>query len=149
MDFLRSESGSYGTSILGNIRSGEFQLPRGISSIFNKTVNQSSSNLRNTLQRRKEKEVIYRENLNSLTLTSDFNSQDDDHEKGHRSYLAPPMPPVISGNRLRRVNSSTLSLNKTKKKLLTVEELYVEVLYTVLHMIGCDIDQVSIKSSFR
>ena len=52
------------------------------------------------------------------------------------------MPPVISGNRLRRVNSSTLSLNKTKKKLLTVEELYVEVLYTVLHMIGCDIDQV-------
>ena len=54
------------------------------------------------------------------------------------------MPPVISGNRLRRVNSSTLSLNKTKKKLLTVEELYVEVLYTVLHMIGCDIDQVHI-----
>ena len=55
------------------------------------------------------------------------------------------MPPVISGNRLRRVNSSTLSLNKTKKKLLTVEELYVEVLYTVLHMIGCDIDQVRIR----
>ena len=144
MYFLRSESGSYGTSILGNIRSGEFQLPRGISSIFNKTVNQSSSNLRNTLQRRKEKEVIYRENLISLK-TWNLNSQDDDHEKGHRSYLAPPMPPVISGNRLRRVNSSTLSLNKTKKKLLTVEELYVEVLYTVLHMIGCDIDQVSIR----
>lgn len=60
-----------------------------------------------------------------------------------RPYLAPPMPPVITGgSRLRRVNSSTLSLNKTKKKLLTVEELYVEVLYTVLHMIGCDIDQV-------
>ena len=58
------------------------------------------------------------------------------------------MPPVISGNRLRRVNSSTLSLNKTKKKLLTVEELYVEVLYTVLHMIGCDIDQVRVRSSF-
>ena len=70
--------------------------------------------------------------------------QDDDHEKSHRSYLAPPMPPVIhgGGSRLRRVNSSTLSLNKTKKKLLTVEELYVEVLYTILHMIGCDIDQV-------
>ena len=61
-----------------------------------------------------------------------------------RPYLAPPMPPVITGgSRLRRVNSSTLSLNKTKKKLLTVEELYVEVLYTVLHMIGCDIDQVA------
>ena len=56
--FPLSESGSYGTSILGNIRSGEFQLPRGISSIFNKTVSQSSSNLRNTLQRRKEKEVL-------------------------------------------------------------------------------------------
>ena len=140
---MRSESGSYGTSILGNIRSGEFQLPRGISSIFNKTVNQSSSNLRNTLQRRKEKEVIYSENLISLK-TLNFNWQDDDYDKGHRSYLAPPMPPVISGNRLRRVNSSTLSLNKTKKKLLTVEELYVEVLYTVLHMIGCDIDQVHI-----
>ena len=53
------------------------------------------------------------------------------------------MPPVIAGgSRLRRVNSSTLSLNKTKKKLLTVEELYVEVLYTIKHMIGCDIDQV-------
>ena len=62
-----------------------------------------------------------------------------------RSYLAPPLPPVISGGRLRRVNSSTLSLNKTKKKLLTVEELYVEVLYTILHMIGCDIDQVEIN----
>ena len=61
-----------------------------------------------------------------------------------RPYLAPPMPPVITGgSRLRRGNSSTLSLNKTKKKLLTVEELYVEVLYTVLHMIGCDIDQVA------
>ena len=63
-------------------------------------------------------------------------------EDESRSYLPPPLPPVISGNRLRRVNSSTLSLNKTKKKLLTVEELYVEVLYTILHMIGCDIDQV-------
>ena len=61
-----------------------------------------------------------------------------------RSYLAPPLPPVITGSRLRRVNSSTLSLNKTKKKLLTVEELYVEVLYTILHMIGCDIDQVRV-----
>ena len=59
-----------------------------------------------------------------------------------RSYLPPPLPPVMTGARLRRVNSSTLSLNKTKKKLLTVEELYVEVLYTILHMIGCDIDQV-------
>ena len=75
--------------------------------------------------------------MNSVLL------KDDDHDKSHRSYLAPPMPPVISGgSRLRRVNSSTLSLNKTKKKLLTVEELYVEVLYTILHMIGCDIDQV-------
>ena len=25
-----------------------------------------------------------------------------------------------------------------------MEELYVEVLYTILHMIGCDIDQVRI-----
>ena len=53
----------------------------------------------------------------------------------------------MTGHRLRRVNSSTLSLNKTKKKLLTVEELYVEVLYTILHMIGCDIDQVGTETS--
>ena len=31
------------------------------------------------------------------------------------------MPPVITGSRLRRVNSSTLSLNKTKKKLLELQ----------------------------
>ena len=67
----------------------------------------------------------------------------DNQDDESRGYLAPPLPPVISGSRLRRVNSSTLSLNKTKKKLLTVEELYVEVLYTILHMIGCDIDQVT------
>jgi len=113
-----------GTSILGNIKSGEFQLPRGISSIFQKTGN-SAHNLRNTLQRKKDK------------------PEEDELEKAHRAYLAPPMPPTMTSSRLRRVNSSTLSLNRTKKKLLTVEELYVEVLYTVLHMIGCDVDQVS------
>eukprot|EP00092_Neocalanus_flemingeri_P041502 GFUD01045197.1.p1 GENE.GFUD01045197.1~~GFUD01045197.1.p1 ORF type:complete len:1194 (+),score=262.01 GFUD01045197.1:849-4430(+) len=117
-------SSSYGTSILGNIKSGEFQLPRGISSIFQKTGS-SANNLRNTLQRKKDKQ------------------EEDELEKAHRAYLAPPMPPVLTSSRLRRVNSSTLSLNRTKKKLLTVEELYVEVLYTVLHMIGCDIDQVN------
>ena len=50
-----SESGSYGTSILGNIRSGEFQLPRGISQIFHRGAqggSQAASSLRNTLQRR-------------------------------------------------------------------------------------------------
>jgi len=117
-------SSAYGTSILGNIKSGEFQLPRGISTIFQKT-NTSANNLRNTLQRKKDK------------------LEEDELEKAHRAYLAPPMPPVLTSSRLRRVNSSTLSLNRTKKKLLTVEELYVEVLYTVLHMIGCDIDQVN------
>ena len=121
-------AGSYGTSILGNIRSGEFNLPRGISNIFNKSASGGQTNIRNSSLPRKTKDK----------------QEEDDHEKGgHRSYLAPPMPPVITGgSRLRRVNSSTLSLNKTKKKLLTVEELYVEVLYTILHMIGCDIDQV-------
>lgn len=113
-----------GTSILGNIKSGEFQLPRGISSIFQKTGN-SANNFKNTLQRKKDK------------------LEEDELEKAHRAYLAPPMPPTMTSSRLRRVNSSTLSLNRTKKKLLTVEELYVEVLYTVLHMIGCDIDQVN------
>ena len=72
-------------------------------------MNHSPSNLRNTLQRRKEKEVFER----------GFNKSFND-----------------------KSTPSTLSFNKTKKKLLTVEELYVEVLYTVLHMIGCDIDQV-------
>ena len=33
-------------------------------------------------------------------------------------------------------------MDRTKKKLLTLEELYVEVLYTILHMIGCDKDKV-------
>jgi len=90
-----------GTSILGNIKSGEFQLPRGISSIFQKTGN-SAHNLRNTLQRKKDK------------------PEEDELEKAHRAYLAPPMPPTMTSSRLRRVNSSTLSLNRTKKKLLTV-----------------------------
>ena len=35
--------------------------------------------------------------------------------------------------------------HRTKKKLLTVEELYVEVLYTILHMIGCDTGEVSLR----
>jgi hypothetical protein len=31
---------------------------------------------------------------------------------------------------------------RSKKKLLTLEELYVEILYTILHMLGCDKDKV-------
>ena len=70
-------------------------------------------------------------------------SGDEELAQAHRAYLAPPMPPSMTTAKLRRVNSSTMSLNRTKKKLLTVEELYVEVLYTVLHMIGCDTGEVS------
>ena len=90
-------------------------------------------------------ETLYRFRVEKFQLSYKCFSlqQEDDLEKAHRAYLAPPMPPVMTSSRLRRVNSSTLSLNRTKKKLLTVEELYVEILYTVLHMIGCDIDQVS------
>ena len=63
IDFLFSD---IGTSILGNIKSGEFQLPRGISSIFQKTGN-SAHNLRNTLQRKKDKPEVRncRQNLSS------------------------------------------------------------------------------------
>ena len=51
-------SNSFGTSILGNIKSGEFQLPRGIPNIFQKSQGGTqTSNLRNTLQRKKDKEV--------------------------------------------------------------------------------------------
>ena len=58
--FNFSEGGSYGTSILGNIRSGEFQLPRGISNIFNKSgpgTGTGNNSLRNSFRRKKEKEV--------------------------------------------------------------------------------------------
>lgn len=34
--------------------------------------------------------------------------------------LAPPMPPIAPQPKLRRINSSTLSLNKHKRKMLTV-----------------------------
>ena len=34
--------------------------------------------------------------------------------------LAPPMPPIAPAARLRRANSSTLSLTKNKRKMLTV-----------------------------
>ena len=64
---LFSEGGtrdSYGTSILGNIKSGEFQLPRGISNIFQKS---GTSNLRNTLQRKKDKEVYIYISYDMLT----------------------------------------------------------------------------------
>jgi len=37
---------------------------------------------------------------------------DEDEGGGGRAYLAPPLPPSFSGSRLRRVNSSTLSLNR-------------------------------------
>lgn len=119
------ESNSYGTSILGNIKSGEFQLPRGISNMFNKSGGPA---LPSTLRRKKDKEG---------------GSADEELAQAHRAYLAPPMPPSMTTSKLRRVNSSTMSLNRTKKKLLTVEELYVEVLYTVLHMIGCDTGEVN------
>ena len=36
------------------------------------------------------------------------------------SNLAPPMPPIAPAARLRRANSSTLSLTKNKRKMLTV-----------------------------
>ena len=36
------------------------------------------------------------------------------------TILAPPMPPIAPAARLRRANSSTLSLTKNKRKMLTV-----------------------------
>ncbi len=66
------------------------------------------------------------------------------------SSLPPPMPPVAPhAPRLRRVNSSTMSLGRAGRGgnkglhggMLTLEELYVEVLYCVLHMIGCDAER--------
>merc|ERR1719391_228473 len=45
------EASSYGTSILGNIKSSEFQLPRSISNIFHKTGGPA---LPSTLRRKKE-----------------------------------------------------------------------------------------------
>jgi len=41
-------------------------------------------------------------------------------EFSYRSCLAPPLPPMAPTPKLRRVGSSTLSLNRTRKKLLTV-----------------------------
>ena len=42
-----------------------------------------------------------------------LNVKDDEDEGGDgRAYLAPPLPPSFTGSRLRRVNSSTLSLNR-------------------------------------
>ena len=32
---------------------------------------------------------------------------------------------------------------RNKKKVLTLEELYVEILYTLLHMFGCDSNEVT------
>ena len=39
---------------------------------------------------------------------------------GSHAVLAPPMPPIAPAARLRRANSSTLSLTKNKRKMLTV-----------------------------
>ena len=39
---------------------------------------------------------------------------------GSHVVLAPPMPPIAPAARLRRANSSTLSLTKNKRKMLTV-----------------------------
>ena len=47
-------------------------------------------------------------------------SSDAGSEFSFRSCLAPPLPPMAPTPKLRRVGSSTLSLNRTKKKLLTV-----------------------------
>merc|ERR1719391_1011134 len=133
------EASSYGTSILGNIKSSEFQLPRSISNIFHKTGGPA---LPSTLRRKKD--------------NKEGGGADEDLSQTHRAYLAPPMPPSMTSSKLRRVNSSTMSLNRTKKQLLTVEELYVEVLYTILHMIGCDTGEVNgvelikhVQSSFH
>ena len=67
-----SESGSssYGTSILGNIRSGEFQLPRGISNIFNKSTGSSSAtnNLRNSFSRKKDNKEVNRNKIYNWTV---------------------------------------------------------------------------------
>ena len=55
-----------------------------------------------------------------------FDSQNSD-PTGYRNgptsssnSLAPPMPPIAPAARLRRANSSTLSLTKNKRKMLTV-----------------------------
>ena len=53
---IYSEGGSYGTSILGNIRSGEFQLGRGITSIFKTGAAQASGAVRN-IHRKNNNEV--------------------------------------------------------------------------------------------
>eukprot|EP00095_Tigriopus_kingsejongensis_P002464 maker-scaffold1069_size64751-snap-gene-0.15 protein:Tk02464 transcript:maker-scaffold1069_size64751-snap-gene-0.15-mRNA-1 annotation:"GJ14122" len=34
-----------------------------------------------------------------------------------------------------------MSLGANKKRIMTVEELYVEILYSILHMIGCDAER--------
>lgn len=65
----------------------------------------------------------------------------DDFSPSRGPPLAPPMPPIAPQPRLRRFNSSTLSLTRNKRKMLTLEDLYVEILYTILHMIGCDADK--------
>ena len=59
------EGSSYGTSILGNIKSGEFQLPRGISNIFSKQGGGQQA-MRGSLSRKKEKTEVRENNKPSL-----------------------------------------------------------------------------------
>ncbi|TRY76437.1 hypothetical protein TCAL_00056 [Tigriopus californicus] len=67
--------------------------------------------------------------------------KDEDDAKAQKSTLPPPMPPIAPTPRLKRVNSSTMSLGTNKKRIMTLEELYVEILYSILHMIGCDAER--------
>jgi len=114
-DSIKEEKG---TSILGNIKHADF-LPRGISNL---------SGFLGRGHRGKAKDI--------------HEDEEDELERGGRAYLAPPLPPSFTQSRLRRVNSSTISLNRSRKKTLTLEELYVEVLYTIMHMIGCDAEEI-------
>ena len=52
--------------------------------------------------------------------TFQWKEEDDANMSNGRSTLPPPMPPIAPTPKLRRVNSSTMSLGRTKKKMLTV-----------------------------
>jgi hypothetical protein len=59
-------------------------------------------------------------NFQNSDPTGCRNGSSSGSDANTHTILAPPMPPIAPAARLRRANSSTLSLTKNKRKMLTV-----------------------------
>ncbi|XP_040580539.1 protein unc-13 homolog 4B [Lepeophtheirus salmonis] len=110
-----------------NILSGSAAplLPKSFTSFF------SQRGAKGLIQKRKEM---------MKAANGDIMDEKDDDICVKKSQMNSAVQPVIPTPRLRRVNSSSLSIHKPRKKIITLDELYIEILYTIQNMVGCDTD---------